>query len=353
MKKVLVVNPFGIGDTIFSFYVVEALKADRPGLSVGFLCNERTAALARLNRGLDDVYEFDRDRLRGLRSRDALGFLTAYRTLVARWRSGRYDSMLDYSLGREFSFLGFLAGIPRRIGFDYKGRGFFLSHKLAFKGYENEPVTATQLRLLRFLDVRVSEAPAVLPWNIPDSAARRAGFVLKETPVRRWMALAPGGGKSWGADAVYKQWDAHKFAEAANAWSKKAGAGVMLLGDASETALLEEVRVRLEVPSALFSGEPMDLVTALLCHAHFLLCNDGGLLHLAHSLGMKTVSIFGPVDEAVYGPYGDPTRCETVTEPVPCRPCYRRFHFPPCAHERRCLAELSVQKVLESIENIA
>jgi ADP-heptose:LPS heptosyltransferase len=137
------------------------------------------------------------------------------------------------------------------------------------------------------------------------------------------------------------------------AWSRKAGGGVILLGDSGERKILESVQRGLQAPYAVACGEPLGVVGAILSRSRLLLGNDGGLPHLAHSLGVRTVSLFGPVDETVYGPYGDGVPHERVTVPVPCRPCYRRFHFPPCAHERRCLTEISVQKVLESMDKIA
>ena len=76
-------------------------------------------------------------------------------------------------------------------------------------------------------------------------------------------------------------------------------------------------------------------------------------MHMAHALGVKTVSIFGPVDEKVYGPYGGPAPREVLTQAVPCRPCYSKFHFPPCSYERRCLTELPVETVVRALKKIA
>ena len=100
------------------------------------------------------------------------------------------------------------------------------------------------------------------------------------------------------------------------------------------------------------AGESIEKVCALLQRSNFLCCNDGGLLHLANALGVRTVSIFGPVDEKVYGPYGNHAAHEVVTEPVACRPCYKKFHFPPCPYDRRCLKDLAVEKVVAAMRKI-
>lgn len=353
MKKVLFVNPFGIGDAIFSFYAAAAFKNARPGARVDFLANERTAGLAALNADLGRVYTFDRDRLRRLRSKNPISFLGAYRDLIAAWRAERYDALFDYSLGREFGFLGFMAGIPERHGFDYKNRGAFLNRRRRFEGYENGPVVETQMGLLKSAGVGAASVPAVLRWRVGPEGERRAEVLLEDARARVWMAVAPGGGQSWGPNAVYKQWGPEKFAQAADRWASASGGGILLLGDASEKALLDKIRGALRSPYAVACGEPFEALLALLRRTRLLLCNDGGLLHFAHSLGVRTVSLYGPVDERVYGPYGEGVAHEVVVEPVPCRPCYSRFAFPPCPHQGRCLRELSVQKVLESVDKIS
>jgi ADP-heptose:LPS heptosyltransferase len=127
---------------------------------------------------------------------------------------------------------------------------------------------------------------------------------------------------------------------------------VLLLGDTDEQPLLEDVKKGISAPVLVAAGLRMEVVCALLQCCSLLLCNDGGLLHLANALGVSTVSLYGPVDETVYGPYGSGGRHEVLTQAVPCRPCYQKFHFPPCEHQRRCLDELSVEKVSAALQKI-
>jgi heptosyltransferase-2/heptosyltransferase-3 len=260
-------------------------------------------------------------------------------------------------LGREFGFLALCAGIKRRIGFDYRGRGLFLNEKKHFEGYENKPVADSQLELLANFGIK-TETPVgtTLPFNISEEFEKRASLFFQHEALadaRSFIALAPGGGRSWGTNAVYKQWDADKFALTANAWCAESKAALFLIGDETEKELLESVRRKVVVPNKIVCGQSLGVVAALLKRVRFLLGNDGGLTHLAHSLGVPTVSIFGPVNERVYGPYGTHTPHEIVVQPVPCRPCYARFYFPPCPHQRRCLEELSPQKVLAAIAKIS
>ncbi len=355
-KRILFANPFGIGDVLFSLAAVEAARKSLPRVEIGLLCNERVKELITLYPGVTTVHELDRDRFRKIRTSNPVLFLREYRRLIRSIAEKKYDVMVDYSLGREFSFLGFCAGIHRRIGFDYRGRGFFLNEKTPFEGYEKKSVAESQLEILQSLGIRPPAAGTGPLLSISPELEKRASLFFQHEALEdagSFMAMAPGGGKSWGVNAIYKQWNPEKFAEAANTWCVESKAAVLLIGDESERELLEIVRRNLAVPNKMVCGQSLGVVAALLKRVQFLLGNDGGLIHMAHALGVKTVPIFGPVDEKVYGPYGAYADVEVVCEPVACRPCYSRFHFPPCPHERRCLEQLSVQKVLAAIAKIS
>ncbi|HQP10619.1 MAG TPA: hypothetical protein PKV41_04475 [Candidatus Omnitrophota bacterium] len=71
---------------------------------------------------------------------------------------------------------------------------------------------------------------------------------------------------------------------------------------------------------------------------------------MAVAAGTRTVSIFGPVDENVYGPYPRGNHI-VIKKELACRPCYRRFRRARCEHIS-CLNQLTVEEVLERIAKI-
>jgi len=356
MKKILIINPFGIGDVIFSMYLVEALRHHDPHYTIGFLCNERTKELVRLNVSIDRTYVFNRDFFRRLWKKNPFLMLKELKALLGLIRTENFDTVFDLSLGREYSFFMMLAGIKRRIGFDFKGRGIFLTRKIKIDGYSQRPVAETQLSLLAIAGLNPQGDFLKIPIKASDNLA---ALVEKELRRRQFLdgskiiAVAPGGGRSWGENAIFKQWDANRFAQILNRYAKNTRAKALVIGDQAEEDVLEKTARLLEVPYFLVKNEPIEKVSAFLQFSEVLLCNDGGLLHLANALGVKTIAIFGPVDEKVYGPYDKNIGHEVLTEAVPCRPCYQKFHFPPCPYERRCLTELSTNKVLAALEKIA
>ncbi len=351
MKKLLVINPFGIGDAIFSMTVVEALRHQNPDLVIGFICNERTQELVRLNRSIDQTFVFNRDALRLALKKSPFLFLKELQGFWGLVRSHQFDATLDFSLSREFSFFSFLIGIPKRVGLDFKGRGLFLTHKQKIVGYEARHVIHTQAELLKFFGIESFSPQAELPLYVSDESLKMVAATFKKEgilPTDKVVVCAPGGGRSWGVNAHFKQWNPEQFAAALNQLSETKPFKIILLGDGPEIKLLQETARHLNISAMVVTSEGLAGVAALLKRSELLLCNDGGLLHFANALGVKTVSIFGPVDEKVYGPFPGQAKRQVVVQDVPCRPCYQRFTFPPCTHERQCLEKVAVEQVVEA-----
>lgn len=352
MRSVLFANPFGLGDVILTLRVAEALRTAHPQVRIGFLGNERTAELLRAAACVQDAHTLDRD---GFRAMGWARLPRAAYDLFAQIRDRGYDALIDVSLGRELSLYAALAGIRTRVGFDYRGRGTFLTHKYPLDCYEGLPVSLRQAALLGALGVDEPRIHGAVGFNLPAAAQERARDLIESSLGRsggRPLAVAPGGGRSWGEAAEYKQWEADRFSEAADRYAARSGCGLILIGDASERPLLERVLWRCKARVVLMAGHPLTELCAALRMSRALLCNDGGPMHLAGALGVPVVALFGPVDATAYGPHGEGAGI-VLTADVSCRPCYRRFRFTGCAHRKACLDRIPVSAALEALEKIA
>jgi ADP-heptose:LPS heptosyltransferase len=163
------------------------------------------------------------------------------------------------------------------------------------------------------------------------------------------IGLVPGGGASWGKEAPYKRWPAQKYAKLADKLIEKFSATIILMGDDSERALCTDVSEAMAQRPVMACGETTVSQLAALARAcTLMIVNDGGPLHVAVAAGARTASIFGPVDDKVYGPYPSENHI-VVTKDLACRPCYRRFRRAHCDH-LSCLNELTAEDVLGRIE---
>lgn len=351
MKKILIINPFGIGDVLFTTPLVESLSDRIEGSRIGFLCNRRTEPLLRVDPKIEWVFVYEKDELKALRRESKIRYIKKLLALVKDIREKRFDVAIDLSLNREYGFLCRLAGIKERIGFNYKNRGTHLTKKIDINGYHDKHIIEYYLGLLRFISVEPVQKEIRL--HLSQEEREWARSFLKANGVKEGellIGIAPAGGASWGKEAVIKHWRSEGFADVADRLIEKLGAKVIILGSASETGICEKTIKAMRNPAVIACGKTTLLQSAaLMSMCRLVIANDGGPLHLAVAAGANTVGIFGPVDERVYGQYPPSGRHKTVKEDIACRPCYRNFKMEECI-DRKCLDGISTEAVFKAAE---
>jgi len=353
MKRVLVANIFGIGDVLFTTPLIASLKKAVPGISVDYVCNARTRDVVECIPGVSDIYVHEKDDVVRLWRES---WKKCFGTIFERFRDMRgkkYDAVFDFTLSREFGIFFALAGIPRRIGLDYRGRGLFLTDRVPIEGFEDRHVVEYYLDLLGPLGLPASEKKMTLAPDAEKAVWAERYLHEKGVTEGRIAAVIPGGGASWGHQASRKRWPEEGFSGVADRLVRK-GVRVLLLGGEAERELCLSVAAGMEEKADVVeNGLGIKEYIALLNRCGLAVCNDGGPLHLAAALGLKTVSMFGPVDERVYGPYpaADSHRVITASG-LECRPCYNRFRLPECDHGMKCLADITPEEVAEACEEL-
>jgi ADP-heptose:LPS heptosyltransferase len=261
-----------------------------------------------------------------------------------------FDICLDFSLDHRYSLFAKLMGIGKRVGFNYKGRGRFLTRLFDIDGYHSKHVVDYYLELLKFIDVPVKDRQmllAVSPENETRAKNLFASVGIEEKDLV--IGIAPGAGGSWGKDAAYKHWPALKFAQLANRLIDNFGAKIVILGDESERQIAEVmVHAMRNKPIDLTGRTGLDILPAVIKNCNLLITNDGGPMHIAVALGVKSVSIFGPVSELVYGPYPGKWTHIVLKWDMLCRPCYKNFRLPVCDKDKQCLRAISVDSVFNA-----
>jgi len=352
--RILIVNPFGIGDVLFTTPLVRAVRRAFPASRLDYLCNRRTEAILRNNPHLDGLIVYEKDEVVALWRASPRRCLSHVAGFFRRILRGRFDLAIDLSLGERYGFLLKVLGIPRRIGFNYRTRGRFLSESLWIDGYHDAHVVDYYRRLLRFMGMELVEDTLELRTSAED--AQWAEAWLKDhrlDEARLLVGIVPAGGVSWGIAAPFRRWGAEGFAAVGDWLVERHGAQVLLFGEPSDAPVCRAVARFMKHRALDVSGQTtLGQFIGLLGRLHLVICNDGGPLHLAVSQGVKTVSIFGPVDPGVYGPYPPtPFRHRVVHHMgLPCRPCYHRFKLPPCPYERACLTQIEPSDVLAACQ---
>ncbi len=353
-KRILIVQPFGIGDVLFITPLIRALSkagAERIDLLLG----SRTREVFEHNPFIFKIYERDKTEVRGFKAR--FKRWVQRRRLYFVLNRNRYDVFIDLSFSRGYGWLGkFVFWIPVRIGFDFKNRGNFLTHKIQLPaGLKDKPVSDYYLDLLSFIGIQ-PEQPASLDLFLSLEDERYAEAILSRLNAPNFfITVALGGGESWGKDARLKHWPVKHFAELIRKIlerTQNSRPSMLIVGTSSDQPKGEFLKDCLKACSIhnLCGQTSIRVAAAIMKRAGLFIGNDGGLLHVASAVGTPLIGLFGPVDPLVYGPYPKRNLSLAVTHTGPeCRPCYQSFKYQnDCVHVA-CLNSLDPGQVFEKM----
>jgi lipopolysaccharide heptosyltransferase II len=352
MKKILIINPFGIGDVLFTTPVIKALKRQYPDSFIGYWSNLRVKPILENNPQINKVFALSRGDIKKIYQESFLKGLWSGFNLIRQIKKERFDICLDFSLDHRYSLLAKIIGIRARVGFNYKGRGRFLTEHIELDGYCGKHVVEYYLDLLKFLNIPAADKNLFLVVLLNDELKARnllASSGIEETDYV--IGIFPGAGGSWGKDAAVKHWPALKFAQVANKLIDQLGAKakVVILGDESERKIAEVILHAMpHKPIDLVGKIGLDILPAVIKNCNLLITNDGGPMHMAAALGIKSVSVFGPVSEVVYGPYPVNSQHVVLKTDMECRPCYKNFRLAVCDKDKECLKQVSVDAVFNA-----
>jgi len=221
-KNILVINPFGIGDVLFSTPLVFAIKKAYSESYIAYICNLKVKDILTTNPDINEVFVFERDEYRNLWKESKIAAIKKFLGFWGKIKKGQFDIVFDLSLGKEYAFLCWWSGIKDRRGFNYKGRGRFLNHKVPFDGFNDKPIAEYYLDLL---SVHRTEQPyrsangnTVLVTT--DEDKRYVNNFLNQFGVKNsdiLIGIAPGGGMNFGQkNQDRRRRGVKKFAELAD-----------------------------------------------------------------------------------------------------------------------------------------
>lgn len=352
MKKqnILIVNPFGIGDVLFSTPLVEILKERYPDSVIGYVCNRRAFEVIRSNPKIDKFFIYEKDEYRKSWETSRVKCLRSILSFLNTIKKERFDVAIDLSLGYQYSLILSIMGIGKRFGFNYRDRGKFLTGKIDIEGFSDKHVIEYYCDVLKFLNINLRGAMLSPKVYLTDKDVAWADEFLRAngiSPKELLIGVIPGCGASWGMDARHRRWGRDGFAKVCDGLAERYGAKVVLLGDSQEKEISEDIQSRMKTKAVMACGKTtLRDFLGLISRCRLIITNDGGPLHMAVGLGLSTISIFGPVDEKIYGPYPMKKDHTVISKSdVLCRPCYKKFKYKICEN-RTCLTGITPEEVL-------
>jgi len=258
----------------------------------------------------------------------------AERRRIAAGLRGRFDAAYVLPNSIKSALIPWLAGIPKRSGYQGEGRWLLLNRRLPNPG--GRPPMVAFYSALAGDTANPDERPAMhLDAATVRAATRSAGV----EPGAFWVA-APG--------AEYgpaKCWPAAHYAALARTLFERDGLPVLLLGSGKEATLCEQIAAAAPGACRVLAGKTsLREAMALIGAARGMVSNDSGLMHVAAAFGIPQAAVFGSTSPEHTPPLNPRARVLWLKEELQldCSPCFERT----CRYgHTRCLVEVTPDRV--------
>jgi heptosyltransferase-2 len=338
--RILVRMPNWLGDVVMATPLLRTLREAHPRAQLDILIQKGGALVLEGVPFVDDVLIFER--------KSEHKGLAGMRRMAKVLRERRYDLGVLTPNSFSSALLFRMAGIRRRIGWSYGGRGFLLSDRLVpeMKGHRRVPRPMPQyyLDLARRLGCEIL-SPHVALATTPDGEEEADRFWgthgIGETPL---VGLNVGA-----AFGPSKHWRPDRFGQVAAGLRAKRGMRPVVLCGPGEEALgrsVEDAVIAAGVPDVIRTSDAVLTLAGLKSVVNrlaLMVTTDTGPRHFGIAFDVPVVCVMGSTDPMMTDQPGARAEVVRLDPLIDCMPCHEKIC--PLKHHD-CLEKLEAAPVL-------
>jgi len=336
-QKILIVRTDRVGDVLLSTPVIKNLREAYPHAHIAFMCRPYTKEVLEGNPYLDEIIVYDKY------GKHKSFFASVTFSLFLRKK--HFDWAVILHPTNRVHLVTFFANIPLRIGWNKK-LPHLLTQALVYlkkEGLKHE--MEYTLDILRALEVPIVDKRIYFALRDEDEAhidkllhERRVGgddFIITVHPS---------------ASCVSKRWPQDYFCRLIELLQEAMNPIIVLVTSRDERQYAEEIAKRfpraIDLRGALSLGE----LAALINRSALFISNDSGPVHIAASLNIPVISLFGRKDPGLsptrWRPLGE--RSFYLHEDVNCSVCLAHN----CDKNFLCLRSIKPESVFKLAQEV-
>jgi heptosyltransferase-2 len=266
--------------------------------------------------------------------------------LIFKLRKEEFDLSFVLQRAMPFRLLSCLVGVPVRVGFGRGRKDLFLTHSVSNHQIQNE--SESYLDLLRKMDI-----PAVFEktfYYLSDEEKDFLDLFLERHSIasgEQVVAIAPGGGESTKRTMLTRRWPVQNYIQLIQRLEDERSCRVILVGGPGDREVTNRI---IQISPDCLDATDLSFgdMASVLRRCNLFIGNDSAPLHIAASMGIPCIGIFGPTDPHQWAPLDQ--NSSVVIKPVECHPCFIDETFPKCSHIR-CLTSVTVDDVWGQLES--
>ena len=334
--RILFVKLAALGDVSFALPVPQAIKSIDPQCHITWVVGQTNQPLLAGLAGLDEVVEVDERRL--------------------------YSKNLWSRLQELLKLKGNLHGQYDVILLAHRA----VAYTMAFRLLSSAPIFQVQRHTAKVLDRLLRRQSVVVPsQTVHESVAIRKlleGTFGKDLQAHwSWdyshladephdphgpIVLHTGGGDNLANEFRLKKWP--HFRALIGKILDSDERHIVLVGSSAEAAQASQLAEGLDRVRSLAGKTDIPQLVAVLSRASLFIGPDSGPLHIADSLGIPCVGLYGPTSVVSWGVLGKRSRALSSGES--CSPCYNDDgEFPQCPYDVKCMKNLDVGDAINNL----
>ncbi len=288
-KKILLIQLWGLGETILCLPAIKALKEKQKGSSIDVLVTDRVKDVFYGNKSLENIISI------------RLSSFSIIMFVIKNFR--KYDLAIDMEEYLNISaIIAFFTG-KERIGYSHGIRSNLYTKKVDYN--DKQHVVCTFLNLLNPLGIKKA-VKNLEKLNYSDDDKNNAEILLKNNAISHKDFLA---GFGFGAAESVKErmWPEDRFAAIADYLMDNYDAKIILFGGKDEKNTGENIIKSMKNKNNAFnfagktSAKEMFYLASL---CKLFIGNDAGPMHVAAAQNVKTIGLFGCNLPVRFRPFG-------------------------------------------------
>ncbi|KWT78414.1 glycosyltransferase family 9 protein [Candidatus Magnetominusculus xianensis] len=339
VNTILVIRTAYIGDAIMTLPILKPLSEGFPNAKITFLTSHGAASVLETNPYIHDIIAYDPvwfyAPASGSKRKSYFEFMRELKTRT-------FDLVIEARADiREILMLVKPLRARYKVSYGVGGGGFLLTHVVPYGGLKHK--VEYHLDIARYLGCPVED----IQWGIYLTKEEKANTrkLLRDNNIKSpFVAVHPG------VRIPLKKWLLKRYAALYD--RIETGLGIRTVITASEKDadyvkdILKLMRTR---PVDLTGKLTLRELAGVLSESQIFVCNDSAPMHIAASMDVPVVALFGPSKSIETAPFGNPHR--VVEKDFQCR---YKCDESTCKHEHfhACMEAIEVEDVIAAIKDL-
>jgi len=330
--KILIIKFSSLGDVILSTAAIKAIrKKFLTNHQVSLLVGNESKEILLACPYIDELIVTD------LKNKDK-GFKGLLK-LASLIRKKNFDIIIDLQNNRISHMLSYLSMSSNRYGYDNKKYSFFLNHRIKDTDKEVDPVTH-QFRILKMLGIELADSHLEL-WPTAEDKKYVEDFLNSQwlSPQHKIVGLNLNASARW----TSKSWPLANVAKLCEELARK-DIRVLVTGtqeDAQQVNILSSMLKNAKIINAC-GKTTINQLACLIKKCNVYVSADSAPLHVALSMGVPLIALFGPTDPRRH--FLPEKNCILIKKEVECSPCYKS----KCKN-KKCMDSITADEVVEAV----